>query len=279
MYFHPPTFDPGPVAALIGLGLLAFHLLLPLVQFPLLRRLRRQVLEGERAGVVRMAQGALWLSLAELLAVVLFVGSAASVTAADIGFAPLAVHRPESDTLTAAVLVMWSSFGVFVALGVRNGLRAGRVADTADTRRVDPAQLALLPRRGREMRWTTLSLVVSFPVHTAVVYAVFVPLLMTLLGDPMLVLLVLVAVEGWGYLGRGAPTVVLMGSFGAMALFTYLFVLPGSLLVPLLYWALFVTADRMGARGWYGYTGGTESAPMEVTMLDAEGNPVPSRGR
>ncbi|NYH55041.1 MULTISPECIES: hypothetical protein [Nocardiopsis] len=280
MYFHPPTFDPGPAATLIGLGLLLAYVVLPPLMLVFHRRLRKEVAAGRREGIVRSYRAALWLSLAEILVVALFVGSAASVGAADIGLSPPAVQWADGVFGNGAILFPWLLLAVFAAINVSNGRKAADpVHRAALARSLGPAQAALMPADGRENRWGALGLAVSMTTQVLVFYVVFYPLFMVFFGDPLPVVVALALLETWAWLGRGFGTMLIMGYFSAMVLATYAWAVPGCLLVPLVFWGVFAGANAMAGRGWYGHTEESYTPPLEVTVLDADGDPVQRPGR
>ncbi|WP_223830382.1 hypothetical protein [Nocardiopsis quinghaiensis] len=114
MYFHPPTFDPGPAALLIGFAALLFLTAQPLLTRPLARRMGEPAEPGRPPPVTRLHHLGVWLSLVEVFAVMAFVASARVVTPADIGLVPPRLHEydPDTPSLLADDLVSWTGTAV-----------------------------------------------------------------------------------------------------------------------------------------------------------------------
>ncbi|OLT30653.1 hypothetical protein BJF83_08135 [Nocardiopsis sp. CNR-923] len=87
MVFHPPTFEPGPVATAIGVALIVCPILRPLVLRPLYAAARRPVPPQGPSPLVRLNRALAWWSLGEVLGGMLFIGTATGVAPADIGLA------------------------------------------------------------------------------------------------------------------------------------------------------------------------------------------------
>ncbi|MGW5878022.1 hypothetical protein ACWFMI_15905 [Nocardiopsis terrae] len=283
MYFHPPTLDLGPAAAWIGLALLAYHVFAPPLTRPWNSRFQELLLADERAKAHRMAlRLAGWCVLAEVLLVMAFVGTAVAVTPADIGLAPPTFADRGSPGLVLLAAGLAAGFAYFLAALVRANLRVLRYLRSGVVPAgTDRDQFLLLPRDLREHRARALVFALNVFSQVLVVYVVLFPLLATL-TEPMLAVVVLGLLGGWQYVGHGGGQILVMSCLTALGLFLYATVLPGSLLVPLLVWGSYGAVALGAERAMTGMPVPRVSRPLpplEVTVLDADGNPVERPGR
>lgn len=247
MYFHPPTFQAGPAATAIGLGLIAYLLVLPLV-------LRRLGSSPARPGspASRVYRFTCWASLGEVLATMAFVGTATAVTTADLGLAaPTVYWFGDNMTATAVSLLAfwgWPLLIVGGAVQLWGGARQrARVArGEAEPPRLPPGMARLLPRDASERAWFVTASSVGALGTVAVVHVVLVPLLLVRFGlHPGDVVLIIALLSAWALSHGGWRSALTMGVFTALTTGCYLFVVAGSLQVPLLLWALFTVVNSL----------------------------------
>ncbi|MFE3456288.1 hypothetical protein ACFXKD_02000 [Nocardiopsis aegyptia] len=247
MYFHPPTFEAGPVATAIGLGVIAYLLVLPLV----LRRLKSS---STRPGTPasRVYRFTCWASLGEVLATMSFVGTATAVSAADLGLAAPTVYW-FGDNVAATVvslLVFWGwpllivGAAVNLWLGARQRAKVAR--GEAEPPRLPPGTAVLLPGNASERTWAVTSSILGALGTVVVVHAVLVPLLLVPFGlHPGDVVLVIALLSGWAVSHGGWWSALAMGVVTALTTGVYMFLVAGSLLFPLLFWAVFTLMNTV----------------------------------
>ncbi|PDP89619.1 hypothetical protein CQJ94_00170 [Glycomyces fuscus] len=279
MYFHPPTLDPGPFAVLIGLAALLFLLAQPLLMRPLTRRLGEPAEPGRPSPLTRLHRAGAWVSLAEVLLAAAFVGSARVLTPADVGLAPprlqgydpgvppLLAGDPVSWAGTAAVLV-WAALFVAALLveRYRDGARAG--APAGRIRLPDPA--------GAEWRGMLWSFTLGGLSTTVVLFVVVYPLVTVFVG-PLAAVAAIALLLGGQQWGSGFQQMSAMAAYGLLTALCHAFLFAGSLAAPVASWCalayLYGRSLRQRRLQLYG------AAPIEVIVLDADGNPVQRTGR
>lgn len=281
MYFHPPTLDPGWLATLVGLA----TLLLLLVQPLLVRSLTRRPGQPGRVSPLtrRRRLGAL-LSLTEVLAAAAFVASADVVTPADLGLIVprLQGHEPEAPSPLAGDLVSWVGTVVilvaaaaFVAALVVQRRHDGAGGSGPASGPEDPVNWG-----DAEWRWALGHVTLGGLATTVVLFVVVYPLVTVFVGPLPAVAAVALAL-GWQEWGQGVRPMLTMAAYGALVALCHAILFSGSLFVPLVAWCLaaycYVRYLRLLVRHYQRLTG--QAAPMEVTMLDADGNPVRRPGR
>ncbi|NYJ32235.1 hypothetical protein [Nocardiopsis aegyptia] len=249
MYFHPPTFEAGPVATAIGLGVIAYVLVLPLV----LRRLKSS---STRPGTPasRVYRFTCWAFLGEVLATMSFVGTATAVSAADLGLAAPTVYW-FGDNLPATVVSLLAFWGwpfllvgvaVYLWLGTRRWAKVER--GEVEPPRLPPGTAALLPRNAGERTWMVTSSILGALGTVATVHAVLVPLLLVRFGlHPGDVVLVIALLSAWAVSHGGWRGGLTMAVVTVLATGGYLFVFAGSLQLPLIVWGMFTALTTMSA--------------------------------
>ncbi|WP_304454924.1 hypothetical protein [Nocardiopsis sp. YSL2] len=249
MYFHPPTFEAGPVATAIGLGLIAYLLVLPLV-------LRRLSSSSTRPGTPasRVYRFTCWSSLGEAVAALSFVGTATAVTTADLGLAATTVYwfgdNPPATVVSLLVVWGWPLLVVGAAVQIWVGVRrsATIARGEAPPLRLPPGTAALLPRSAQERGWMVAASIVGTLCAVVITHAVLVPLLLVRFGlHPGDVVLVIALLSGWSVSHCGWRGALTMAVVTFVATGAYLFVLAGSLLFPLLFWGLFTAVNTLSA--------------------------------
>lgn len=281
MPFQPPTLDPGPVATVIALVLLAYHVFAPPLWRSRNARRSRRLAQGDRTPFVDDLRHGSWFVLLEVLLVMGFVGTATVVTPADVGMgAPtLAEASPLLLVLAGTALVIgYPAYLLMIVLSARTALahlREGRMPPG-----MDRAGLVHLPAARGELRLTSLGYALNVLCHVLSVYVVLFPVLSGFLDSPLLVVIMLGLLTGWQYLGQGGNTIATMTLSATVALAVYTWLVPGSLLVPTLLWAGYGVAVHIGMRGFLGVPIPDQARPLhpvEVTLLDAEGRPIEGR--
>lgn len=249
VYFHPPTFEAGPVATAIGLGVIAYLLVLPLV----LRRLSSSPAQpGTPAS--RVYRFVCWASLGEVLATVSFIGTATAVSAADLGLAAPTVYW-FGDNLPATMVSLLAFWGwpllivgaaAQIWAGARHRAKVAR--GEAEPPRLPPGTAALLPRNAGERAWMAAASVTGTLGTFAIVHAVLVPLLLNGFGlHPGDVVLAIALLSGWAVSHGGWRSALTMAVVTVLATGGYLFVIAGSLQFPLIVWAVFAAVNILGA--------------------------------
>ncbi|MCY9783566.1 hypothetical protein KIK06_06620 [Nocardiopsis sp. EMB25] len=271
MFFHPLTFEPGPVATVIGLALIVCLVAQPLVFRPLFRAARRPAPADGSSPLVRLYRATVWWYLGEMFVGMVFVGTASAVTPADIGLSLPAFHGfADRPGLLAVVLcgaaflalrlfpmalqawVLWR----YTGWTLRGEAQAG----------LSRATVALLPENVAERRAAVLSSLTWLLGWTVSVHWVVIPLLTSGFGLSAwntfvtVCLLTLWGASNTGW--RGAATTAFVG---ATATGWYLFVFVGSLLTPLLVWGLYV-AVLLAALPYRGPDAAPEPVPDEPVM-------------
>lgn len=283
MHFPLPTFVPGPVATAIALVLLAYHVVSP----PLLWRLRtrrdRRRTEPDPTPMASEFRLGTWCLPVEALLVMAFLGTATAVSPADIGWAAPAVADPEP---LGHLLAGAGGLAVFVLLVLalaRSHLkllahvRAGALP--SGVRRED---LLPSPRDRRELGFMAGCCAVTVLSQVLVVYTVLFPVLAQVFGSALLAALVLGLLGGWQYVGQGGGMIGTMAVLSTAGLLVYALLLPGSLLVPVLLWVSYyavVTGVAIALARLPIPQNSRSRHPVEVTMLDADGNPVERPGQ
>ncbi|MFL1431568.1 MULTISPECIES: hypothetical protein [unclassified Nocardiopsis] len=274
--FHPPTFDPGPLATAVGLALLAHQIVTPLLHRRPIRRARTLARDGDHSAIARWNRRSVWECLVQLVAVTVFVGSATVVTPVDLGiFWPVMITEPSGrGQVTMLFLLVFSVLSLVLgyALSVR-AARAERAGLPLPKGALTPDQLSLIPRTAREQRARILPIALTALTLPMVNFVVFYPLLCSLTGDPLTVLFLLLCLGYWTWSPQGRQVTLALGSLGAAG--TFMFASDGSLLLPVALWAVYALQDVLCTRPFLGQE---PAAPtLEVTVLDADGAPVPRR--
>ncbi|GAA1465885.1 hypothetical protein NE857_17735 [Nocardiopsis exhalans] len=283
MHFPLPTFVPGPVATVIALILFAYYVAAP----PLLRswraRQKRRLAPKGRTPYATGFRHAAWCLLAEVLAVMAFLGTARSVSPVDIGWAPVVLADPEPLGL---LLVGAGGLAVFVLLVVtvaRSNLKLLQHVRSGELPpQVSREELLELPRERRELGAMAGGYAVVVLSHLLVVYTVLFPVLAQATDSALFAVLALGLLGGWQYVGHGGGMIWMMAVLTTAGLLVYALLLPGSLLVPVLLWGGYWTVVLGTARALIGLPIPQNARPLhpvEVTMLDADGNPVERPGQ
>ncbi|MFD6953680.1 hypothetical protein A6A08_17515 [Nocardiopsis sp. TSRI0078] len=281
MYFHPPTLDPGPVATLIGFVTLVFLMAQPLLTRPLARRLGEPTEPGRPSPLMRLHHLGACLSFVEVLAAAAFVGTARVLTPADIGITPPRLQAYDPDVpspladdpvswIGTAVVLVWAALFV-AALLVARHLEGARPAEPA----MGGIQLADLT--DAEVRWMVWYTALGGLCTTAVFFVVVYPLVTVLVG-PLAAAVTIALLLGGQQWGNGFQQMFTMAVYGLMLTLSHAFLTSGSLLVPVAIWCVFAyfygrLLRRQRRRLSHA------ARPMEVTMLDAGGDPVRRPGR
>nr|WP_218909682.1 hypothetical protein [Nocardiopsis sinuspersici] len=287
VYFHPPTFDPGPAATLIGLGVLLFLVAQPLLMRPLVRRLGEPAEPGRPSALMRINLLGVWLSPVEILAAVAFVGSARVVTSADIGLIVPRVQEDEPDVLfsSAGDLMAWGGtiaasvwLALFAVVLLVERSRCGAASPRSTTAQAGPS----LPT-DTELRWTLWSFALSSLSNTAALFVVVYPLVTVFVGPPAAVVAIALLL-GWQQWGGGPLRMLRRALYGLLMALSHALLFSGSLFVPLAVWGLIVYLRSRSVRVLRQRLlqlpqTESEPPPLQVTMLDADGNPVQRPGR
>ncbi|WP_017568816.1 hypothetical protein [Nocardiopsis halotolerans] len=286
MYFHPPTLDPGPLATLIGLALLVFLIIQPLATRPLVRRLGEPVEPGRPTRRTRLFHVGMALSLVELLGAAVFVATARVVTPSDLNLILLRTQEYGSSArpLLAGNLVAWTGTVaaltgavMFVAALVLEKRRSGAASSATE-----PAGPPVLT--DAERRWAVWSFTLGGLSTTVVLFVVVYPMV-TVFAGPAPAIAAIALAFGWHQWESGHSQMLVMAMYGLLLALSHAQLFSGSLFVPLAAWCLVsylyarqltMLRDRLRQQpGQY-----TPWKPMlQVTMLDADGNPVPRRHR
>ncbi|MFI6577820.1 hypothetical protein ACIBFB_18685 [Nocardiopsis sp. NPDC050513] len=270
MAFHPPTFEPGPVATAIGVALIVCLVLQPFAFRPLYAATRRPVPPEGSSPLVRLQRATAWWSLAQVFAGMLFIGTATGVTPADIGVSPPAFHGFGDGLFVPFATVVGVVFpAVFLVLVAKQAWGLRRTDGTLPPNvqaRMPRATLALLPRNVAERRAVALGSLASVLGTTVSVYCVLMPLFLGGFGIPPLGGLAFVfLLTLWGGSDTGWGNSGSMALLEATAAAWYLFVLVGSLVAPLLIWGL-VLAVSLAAMPYRGPDADPEPAPDAPAM-------------
>ncbi|MEU0491294.1 hypothetical protein ABZ249_18855 [Nocardiopsis sp. NPDC006139] len=265
MYFPPAAFDPGPAATVIGFALLLFLLAVPYAVSALPRI---APVFTRPSGLVALT---LLLSAVEVAAVIAFHATAVhGLTLRDLVPGGFQETAPEWRILVGEEPPLWlvsgavaALFATFVVWAVRERARVP-----------EPRHTPLARWSGGEMLLYRASLPLGLSCGVAAYYLVLYPLLAAHFG-PLTGVLVVALVSGCQYRTSGPAAMLWCCVIEAGLLGLYAFVLPGGLAAPLLLWSLFgVVLGRMAARQRLGELG---DPVLEVTVLDADGAPVPRR--
>lgn len=281
MSFQPPTLDPGPVATIVFLVLLAHHVITPVLSRGRYARLSQRAEEGDHAIWAGEFRRGGWFVLAETLAVMAFVGTASVVTSADLGWKspaladlpPVVVAVAGTGLLVGFVVLLVQVFGP--QRRVLLHVRAGELPQG-----MEPADLGRTPQDRREFSFMVGACGLALLSDLLVVYVVLFPMLASALGSPVLAALLLGLLGGWQYLGQGGGPILVTALVSTLALFVYTLFVPGSLVGPLLilgsYWAtmLGVTHGFVGLSIPKTPGPARPLHPVEVTLLDSEGRPL-----
>ncbi|WP_017586655.1 hypothetical protein [Nocardiopsis ganjiahuensis] len=283
MHFPLPTLVPGPVATVIALVLFAYYVAAP----PLLHRLRarRDRLRTHQNPTPMADEFRLgtWCLLVEALLVMAFLGTATAVSPADIGWAVpiLADTEPLGHLLLGAgglavfVLLVLSLARVHIRLLAH--VRAGELPH--GMRR---EEFLASPRDRWELGFLAGGCALSVLSQVLVVYTVLFPVLAQVSGSALLAALMLGLLGGWQYVGQGGGMIGTFAVLSTAGLLVYGLLLPGSLLVPVLLWAGYYAVALGGSIALAKLPIPRNSRPLhpvEVTLLDADGNPVERPGR
>ncbi|WP_116246899.1 hypothetical protein [Nocardiopsis sp. FIRDI 009] len=283
MYFHPPTFEPGPVATAIGLALIVCLIAQPLLFRPLYAAIRRPVPPAGRSPLIRLHRATAWWSLGEVFAGMLFVGTASAVTPADIGLA-LPVFHGFADR--PGLLSVALSTAAFLALIVvpavpRSWVLWRRLGGTLPANvqsRIPRRNIVLLPRNAAERRAIVPSSLTWLLGWSVSVHWVVVPLLMNGFGfwawDALVFVFLLTLWRGFGTGWRGAGTAALVG---AIATGWYLFVFVGSLVTPLLVWGVVLAASLAATPYRRPDDGEPAAAEPVMTWRPDDGTGIPEK--
>lgn len=280
MYFHPPTLDPGWLATLTGLATLLFLLAQPLLLWPLIRRLGEPAAPGRPSPLTRLQRATVWVSMAEVLLAVAFVGSARVVTPADIGLVPPRLHGydPGAPPVLADDLVAWAGTAavllwtaLFMAALVVQRHRDGVRGQTPPGQRVHLPDLT--DAEWRRMPW---SFALGGLATTVVLFVVVYPLVTVFVG-PLAAVAAVALLLGGQQWGNGYQQTLVLTAYGALMALCHAFLSAGSLFVPVVFWCALAYAYGRSLRQQRLQL--FQAAPMEVTMLDADGNPVRRPGR
>ncbi|WP_444959961.1 hypothetical protein [Nocardiopsis sp. M1B1] len=280
MYFHPPTLDPGWLATLVGLATLLFLLAQPLLLWPLTRHLGEPAEPGRPSPLTRLQRVTVWVSMAEVLLAVVFVGSARVLTPADIGLVPPRLHGydPEAPPVLADDPVAWAGtaavlvwIALFVAALLVQRHRDGVRGQTPPGQRVHLPDLT--DAEWRSMPW---SFALGGLATTVALFVVVYPLVTVFVG-PLAAVAAVALLLGGQQWGNGYQQTLVLTAYGALMALCHAFLSAGSLFVPVVFWCVLAYAYGRSLRQQRLQI--SQTAPMEVTMLDADGNPVRRPGR
>ncbi|MFV2196378.1 hypothetical protein [Nocardiopsis sp. LOL_012] len=252
--FSPPTFDPGPVATVIALALIAYMLLFPL----LVRRVHVQAVKRPAGPAAptplsRLNRLSLVAGLLSVGAAAAFAATADGLIPAHVGLAGSAFLRwPLESVLPGAALpgvglgfsvLVQVLVGALAALVLPVVLRAQRPALAERLRSGlehmnDPRTAAFVPRSTGEVRLAAAARAAAVLGSVAATYAVVVPLLTAGLGLPLWAVLVcVVALDAVPALALGKEAASQIAVVSALSAAGYLFVTGGMLVLPLLLWS------------------------------------------
>ncbi|CAL9358635.1 hypothetical protein SUDANB121_00628 [Nocardiopsis dassonvillei] len=274
--FHPPTFEPGPLAAAVGLVLLVHQIVTPLLYRRPMRRARTLARGGDYSALARWNRRSAWECLVQLVMVMVFVGSATVVTPVDLGiFWPVMITESSGRgqvvmLLLSVFLVLSPALGYVLSVRAARAERAGRPLPKGA---LTPEQLSLVPRTAREQRARILPVALTALTLPMVNFVVLYPLLCSLTGDPLTVLFLLLCLGYWTWSPQGKQVTLALGSLGAAG--TFMFASDGSLLLPVALWAVYALQDVLCLLPFLGQEPATPA--LEVTVLDADGEPVRRR--
>ncbi|MFL1381926.1 hypothetical protein [Nocardiopsis protaetiae] len=265
MYFPPAAFDPGPLATVVGFATLLFLLLTPYVTSGLPR------LSAVFTRPPGFVAAGLALSAVELAAVVAFHTTAVDgITLRELMPLELQGAAPEWRALVGDASPLWLVsgavavlFATFVVWAVRERARVP-----------EPGHIPSARWSDWEMRLYRVGLPLGMLSSAVVYYSVLYPLLAAYLG-PLTGVLAVALVAGWQHRASGPAAMLLFCLAEGFFLMVYAFALPGGLVLPLLFWVVFAALlGRMTARQRLHELG---EPTLEVTVLDADGAPVPRR--
>lgn len=265
MYFPPATFDPGPVATAIGFATLLFLILTPYLVSGLLRA---RAVFTRPFGVAGLTVA---LSAVEMAAVVAFHTTAVrGLTPRDLAPGDIRLQGPEWQMLVGDVPALWLVtgtvavlFATFVVWALRNRSRVP-----------EASQVRLAQWSDRDLRWYRVNLLLGMLSSVAVYYLVLYPLLAVYFG-PLTGVLAVAMLAGWQYRASGAAAMLAACLSEGSILVFYAFVAPGGVILPLLLWSGF--ALLTGRRTAEQRVHELGEPALEVTVLDADGAPVPRR--
>ncbi|MFF8763808.1 hypothetical protein ACF07Q_04770 [Nocardiopsis dassonvillei] len=272
MYFHPPTLDPGWLATLVGLATLLLLLVQPLLVRSLTRRPGRP---GRVSPLTRRRRLGALLSLTEVLAAAAFVAAADVVTSADLGLIVprLQGHEPEAPSPLAGDLVSWVGTVVvlvaaaaFVAALVVQRRHDGAGGSGPASGPEDPVNWG-----DAEWRWALGHVTLGGLATTVVLFVVVYPLV-TVFAGPLAAVAAVALLLGGQQWGNGYQQTLVLTAYGALMALCHAFLSAGSLFVPVVFWCALAYAYGRSLRQQRLQI--SQAAPMEVTMLDADGNPV-----
>ncbi|WP_306369284.1 hypothetical protein [Nocardiopsis sp. CC223A] len=265
MYFPPATFEPGPTATVIGFATLLFLFLTPYLVSGLHRARAVLTRPSGLAGLT------LALSAVELAAVVAFHTTAVrGLTLRDLAPGDIQLHGPEWRVLVGDVPPLWLVTGAVAVLFATFVVWASR-----NRSRVPEApQVQLAQWSDRDMRRYRANLLLGMLSSVAVYYLVLYPLLAVYFG-PLTGVLAVAMLAGWQYRASGAATMLAVCLSEGSILGFYVFVAPGGLILPLLWSVGF--ALLIGRRTAEQRAREIGAPALEVTVLDADGAPVPRR--
>ncbi|MBB6119872.1 hypothetical protein [Nocardiopsis algeriensis] len=268
MYFHPPTLEPGPAALTVAAAALLLTLSEPLLAGALRKRAR-----GAPGPNAAGTGPALWFSAAELGAVVLFAATAVRVSPADLG-----LNLPDLDGHTSRDLVPDGAgplAPVVVALVLlATAAYAGLLLrERRREPRREEAAPGAAPMGEHEVGAAIAVFLCGGLATTVLQYALLYPVL-ALYGGPVAAVLGLAVLAGWQMWGSGPGMMAGHSLYTLLMALCYTLLFPGSLLVPAAAWCLL----SYGAAGMLRRAARAPNpqgrVPLEVIMLDADGNPV-----
>lgn len=274
MSFHPPTLDPGPVATVVFLVLLAYYVVTPLLFRGRYANLSQRLAEGNRTLWPEELRRGTRLFLVELLLTMAFLGTALVVAPADIGWASPRLGDLPSHLLLPLCGGVLAGFGALLLGFLRSHravalrLRAGELPSGTSRE-----ELLRRPRDRREMAFIAGSSALALLSEILVVYTVLLPMLVWAFGSAVLAALLLVLLGGWQYLGQGGAVIVGMAMVSTVGLISYVLLVPGTVVIPLLVWGAHWVVVSICARALMGLPIPEESrsssalSPAKVTPL------------
>ncbi|QVJ00115.1 hypothetical protein KGD82_14580 [Nocardiopsis eucommiae] len=282
MYFQPPTLDPGPVATVVALVLLAHCVVSPpLARSRAAARCRRGTGPHTTHHAESLRTGA-WFLLFELLLVMAFVGTADGVSVADLGWsAPAPGDLPEPVLALAGTVLVGGFLAHLLTLARSNGALLRRVRSGRPLPEEDWYRVLRLPGDRRGFRALAVGRALVVLSDVLVVYTVLLPMMTLAFDSVPFVVTVLTLLLGWRHVGGGGETLWTQTLLALLGLLLYTLVLPGSVWGPVLvgaaHWAVVLATQR--ALVGLPVPGRARPLPeVRVTMLDADGKPVERPG-
>lgn len=282
MYFQPPTLDPGPVATVVALVLLAYSVLSP----PLARSWAAARCErGTGPHTTHHADGlraGAWFLLVEVLLAMAFVGTADGVSVADLGWsAPVPGDLPEPVLALAGTVLVGGFLAYLLHLARSNRALLRRVRSGRPLPEEEWFRVLQLPGDRREFTALAVGRALGVLSDVLVVYTVLLPVMTLAFDSVPLVVTVLALLLGWQHVGGGGETLWTQTLLAVLGLLLYTIVLPGSLVGPVLVGAAYWTVVLGTQRPLVGLPVPGRARPLpevQVTLLDAHGEPVERPG-